>query len=91
MHTRYLKILTVASALFFLPSCAVFVGDGGHRHRGHWRRHSSLQRLDPSAAQMTAQKSETGESMTVNGMRFTISKDEDDNEHLGKSILDRGP
>jgi hypothetical protein len=69
MNTRYLRILTVVTALFFLSSCAVFVGDGGHRRRGHWRRHSSLQQLDPSAVQMTAQKGGTGESITVNGDR----------------------
>jgi hypothetical protein len=69
MNTGYLKILTVVTALFFLSSCAVFVRDGGHRHRGHRHRHSSLQQLDPSAVQMTAQKSETGESITVNGDR----------------------
>ncbi len=67
MDARYLKILTVASALFFLSSCAVFVGDGGHRHRGHWRRHSSLQQLDPSAVQMTAQNSgDSGSEEQVN-------------------------
>jgi len=56
MNTQYLKILTVVSALFFLSSCAVFVEDGGHRHRGHWR-HSSLQQSDQSGVQLTAQNS----------------------------------
>ena len=57
MKTQYLKILTLVSALFFLSSCAVFVEDGGHRHRGYWRRHSSLQQSDQSAVQLTAQNS----------------------------------
>jgi len=67
MNTQYLKILTVVSALFFLSSCAVFVGDGGYHHRGYWRRHSSLQQSDQSAVQLTAQNS--GEAQNHNQVR----------------------
>ena len=55
MNTRFLKLLTVVSALFFLSSCAVFVRDGGYHHRGYWHRHSSLQQSNlPTDQQMTA-------------------------------------
>ncbi len=57
MNTRILKIFTVVSAMFFLSSCVVFVGDGDHHHHGYWRRHSSLQQSDQSAVQLTAQNS----------------------------------
>ena len=56
MNTRYLRMFAVLLALFFMSSCAVFVGDGGH-HRGYWRRHSSLEQSNPATVQMTAQNS----------------------------------
>ncbi len=55
MRTQFLRLFTIVSALFFLSSCAVFVGDGGHYHRGYWRRHSSTQQSSPLAMQMTGQ------------------------------------
>lgn len=54
MNIRPLKILAVILALFFLSSCAVFVRDEDHHHRGRWHHYSSLQQ---SGVQMTAQNS----------------------------------
>jgi hypothetical protein len=67
MNTRFLKLFTVASALFFLCSCAVFVRDGGYHHRGYWRRHSSLQQSNLPTGQMTALNS--GEAQDYNQAR----------------------
>ena len=57
MNIQPLKILAVILALFFLSSCAVFVRDGDHHHRGHWRHHSSLQQSPQSQVQMSAENS----------------------------------
>jgi len=57
MNTRYLKLFTIISALFFLTSCAVFVRDEDYHHRGHWHHHASIQQSSPQAIQMTAQNS----------------------------------
>jgi len=55
MNTRFLRLFTIVSALFFLSSCAVFVRDEDHHHRGYWRRHSSIEQSNPSTVQLTAQ------------------------------------
>ncbi|HVP77993.1 MAG TPA: hypothetical protein VMV04_08855 [Thermodesulfobacteriota bacterium] len=49
MNTRYLKLFTIVSALFFLTSCAVFVRDEDYHHRGHWHHHASIQQSSPQA------------------------------------------
>lgn len=54
MNIQPFKIFVMILALFLLSSCAVFVRDGDHHHRGHWHHHSSLQQ---SEVQMTAQNS----------------------------------
>lgn len=53
MNIPHLKMFAIILALFFLSSCAIFVRDEDHHHRGHWH-HSSLQQ---SGVQMTAQNS----------------------------------
>ena len=58
MKKQFSNLLAILSALFFLSGCAIFVGDGGYHHRGHWHRHSSLQQSDlPANHEMTALKS----------------------------------
>ncbi len=55
MNNRFLNILAIISAVLFLSSCAVFVRDDGYRHRGYWRRHSSIQQSgNPANHQRTA-------------------------------------
>jgi hypothetical protein len=65
MNIRPLKIFVVILTLFLLSSCAVFVRDRDHHHRGHWH-HSSLQQSDQSTSQMTAQS--IGDSEVHNQM-----------------------
>ena len=68
MSNRFSNILMIISVLFFLSGCAVFVRDEGYHHRGHWRRHSSLQQSNlPANHQMTALKS--GETQDPNDLR----------------------
>jgi hypothetical protein len=67
MNIPIQKIIGIALTLFFLSSCAVFVRDEGHYHRGHWRGHSSLQQSDQSAVQMIAQNG--GEAQEHNQAR----------------------
>ncbi len=58
MKKKFSNLLAILSVLLLLSGCAVFVGEGGHYHRGYWRRHSSLQQSDlPSNHEMTAFKS----------------------------------
>ncbi len=57
MNIPIKKITGVILTLFLLFGCAVFVGDGGHHHRGYWHHHASIQESNPSTAQMTARNS----------------------------------